>query len=169
MSKQVWDSKIHLLLGEAIYTHLYVYVDPAKVHGAQLADAFTFQADVRAAGAVLFSTGRIPLKNGPIKASPTVSDGATLGTVEGEIDDWNFTHQSWAATNGVRFLVVAKSDVSIPIKEIVRLVPGFGELIKGVLSLFGKVRVTVGHETVLIPIGRDGSGKVVSVNHVKIA
>jgi hypothetical protein len=168
MSKQVWDSKIHLLVGEAIYTHLYVYVDPAKVHGAELANAFTFQADVRAAGVDLFSTGRVPLKNGPIKAPPTVSDGSTLGTVEGEIDDWNFTHESWAKTNAVHFLVVAKSDVSVPIKEIVRLVPGFGELVKGILGLFGKVRVTVGHENVLIPIGRDGSGKVVSVNHVKI-
>ncbi len=166
MSKQVWDSKIHLLLGDAVYTHLYVYADPAHVQGGSLADAFTFQADVRAGGGDLFSTGRVPLKNGPIKAPPTVPGGSTLGTVEGEIDDWNFTSGSWATTQAVRFLIVAKSDVSVPVSEIVSLVPGFGTLVGGILGAIGKVRVTVGHETVLIPIKRDGHGKVVSINNV---
>lgn len=168
MTKQVWDSKIHLLLGDVVYTHLYVYVDPTKVQGDALANAFTFQADVRAASADLFSTGVVPLKNGPITAPPTVAGGGTLGKVEGEIDDWNFTSGSWATTNGVRFLVNAKSDVSVPISEIVKLVPGFGALVGGILSAFGKVRVTVGHETVIIPIKRDGTGKVVSINNVPI-
>jgi hypothetical protein len=155
-------------LGDAVYTHLYVCVDPSKAQGASLEHAFTFQADVRAAGVDVFSTGSVPLKNGPIVASPTVAGGSTLGTVDGEIDDWNFTSGSWEKTTGVRFLVVAKSDVSIPIKEIVRLVPGFGALIGGVLDLFGKIRVTVGHSNVLLPVGRDQNGKVVAVNHVPV-
>ena len=168
MSKQVWDSKIHLFAGEAVYTHLYVFVDPAKVQGEQLQHAFTFQADVRAAGTDLFSTGVVSLTNGPIKASPTVADGSTLGTVEGEIDDWNFTSHSWDKTDGVHFLIVAKSDVSIPVKEIVRLVPGFGALVGGILGLFGKIRITVGHENVHIPVSRDHTGKVVAINRVPI-
>jgi hypothetical protein len=167
MSEQVWDSKIKLFLGEAVYTHLFVYADPAKVQGAALADAFTFQADVRVAGAELFSTGVIPLKNGPIAASPSVA-GSNLGEVQGEIDDWNFSSDSWEKTNGVRFLVNAKTDVSIPVSEIAKLVPGFGTLVGVALGLFGKVRITVGHENVLISIGRDGSGKVLSVNGVAV-
>ena len=49
MSKQVWDSKIRLFLGDAVYTHLYVFADPTAVDN-NLENAFTFQADVRAAG-----------------------------------------------------------------------------------------------------------------------
>ena len=167
MSKQVWDSKIHLVLGDVVYTHLYAFVDPSKVNGGSLANAFTFQADVRAAGVQLFSTGVVPLANGPISAAPAIPD-SNLGTVEGEIDDWNFTNDSWAKTNGVRFLVVAKSDVSIPVSEIARLVPGFGGLIGVALGLIGKVRVTVGHENVLIPITRDATGNVTAINSVPI-
>jgi hypothetical protein len=168
MSKQVWDTKIHLLAGEVIYTHLYVYVDPTRVQGPGLQNAFTFQADVRAAGADLFTTGQVPLKNGSITAKPSVEGGETLGSVDGEIDDWNFTSGSWDKTTGVHFLIVAKSDVSIPIKEVAHLVPAVGPLIGGILGLFGKVRVTIGHENVLIPITRDGAGKIVSINHVPI-
>lgn len=167
MSKQVWDSKIHLFLGEAVYTHLYVFADPAKVNGASLQHAFTFQADVRAAGTDLFSTGTVPLKNGPIKASPTVAGGETLGTVEGEIDDWNVTSGSWDNATGVRFLVVAKSDLSVPASEIARLVPAFGQLLSAILRQV-KIRVTVGHSNVLLPIVRNANGHIVSINHVKI-
>lgn len=170
MAEQVWDSKIHLFLGDVVYTHFFVYADLTKVQGANLATAFTFQADVRAAGADLFSTGVVPLRNGPITASPTVAGGGTLGAVQGEIDDWNFSSDSWATTTGVHFLINAKADISVPISEIARLIPAFGSLVGGVIGLFGsKVRVTVGHENVLIPIGRDATGKVVSINHVVIS
>lgn len=158
MSKQVWDTKIHLFLGEAIYTHLYVYAEPAKVNGASLRNAFTFQADVRAAGTDLFSTGKVPLKNGPIKGSPTAKGGETLGTVGGEIDDWNVTSGTWSTATGVRFLVVAKSDLSVPASQIAKLVPAFGQLVSAILRNV-KIRVTVGHETVLIPIKRDAQAK----------
>jgi hypothetical protein len=160
-TKQVWDDKVHLVLGDVVYTHLYVYVDPAKVQGEDLATAFTFQADVRAAGADLWSTGSVPLKNGPISATPTASV-ATLGAVGGEIDDWGFTGASWSAATAVNFLVVAKADVSLPLS----LLPG---VIGTVVGLFGsKIRVTVGHENVLLSIQRDPTGKVVSINHIAV-
>ena len=166
MSKQVWDSKIHLILWDVIYTHLYVYVDTAKLKSLQ--SAFTFQAMVRAGGADLFDTKVIPLKNGAITAKPTVPGGSALGSVSGEIDDWNFTSVSWAKTTGVRFLVSAKGDVTIPLSKIASLVPAVGPLLSVAAKLFGKVRVTVGHENVLIPIQRDKSGKVVKINNVSV-
>lgn len=169
-SKQVWDSTLQLFLGNVVYTHFYVYVDPTQVQGNALQNAFTFQADVRAAGADLFSTGVVPLRNGPITAPPTVAGGGTLGSVQGEIDDWNFTSGNWSTTTGVHFLVSAKSDVTIPISELIKLVPGIGSLIGTVIGLFGsKVRVTVGHSNVLIPIVRDTSNNVKSINNVPMS
>jgi len=164
--KQVWDSKIQLFLGGAAYTHLYAFADPAKVNGETLQNAFSFQADVRAAGADMYSTGLVPLQNGPIIAPPTVPGLETLGSVQGEIDDFGFTSGSWATTIAVRFLIVAKSDVSIPMSVIARIVPAFGGVFGFAGGLFGKIRVTLGHENVLIPIVRDTKGNVVSINNV---
>lgn len=166
MSKQVWDSKIHLILGDVVYTHLYVYVDTTKLNSLQ--DAFTFQATVRAGGADLFDTTAVPLKNGAITAKPTVPDGGELGTVTGEIDDFNFTSDSWAKTTGIRFLVSAKGDVTVPLSKIVSLAPAVGPLLGIAAKLFGKVRVTVGHENVLIPIERNNGGEVVKINNVSV-
>jgi hypothetical protein len=153
-------------LGDVVYTHLYAYVDPTKTD--DLENAFTFQAVVRAGGADVFDSGQVALKNGPISAPPVVPGGAALGTVQGEIDDWNFVSGSWATTTAVRFLVSAKADVTVPLAVIARLVPGVGPLLGIAAGLFGKVRVTVGHENVLIPIVRDGTRKVVTINNVPI-
>jgi hypothetical protein len=168
-AKQVWDSTLHLFLGNVVYTHFYVYVDPTGVQGPSLENAFTVQVDVRAAGTDLFSTGVVPLQNGPIAAAPTIAGGGTLGSVQGEIDDWNFTSGDWSTTTGVHFLISAKSDVTVPISELVKLVPGFGSFIGVAVGIFGsKVRVTVGHSSVTIPIVRSAAGDVTSINSVPI-
>jgi hypothetical protein len=160
--QQVWDDKIHLFLGELIYTHLYVYVDTEKMNGNGLETAFTFQADVRVGGADLWTTGQVPLKNSAITAAPT-APVAALGSVEGEIDDWGFAGASWASATAVNFLVVAKADLSVPLRAL----PGIAGIVIGLIG--SKVRITVGHENVSLPIRRGAGGSIISINNTSLA
>ena len=161
-TKEVWDDKIHLVFGDVLYTHLYVSVDPTKMNGPTLETAFTFQADVRGAGIDLWSTGPVPLRNGAVVAKPTVAPATGLGTVQGEIDDWGFTGASWASATAINFLVVAKADLSVPIAAL-------GGLLGALGGLFGsKVRITIGHANVSIPIVRDANGNITSINHTPV-
>ncbi|HTW84012.1 MAG TPA: hypothetical protein VMD91_08110 [Candidatus Sulfotelmatobacter sp.] len=169
---QVWEDTIHLLLGNVIYTHLYAYVDPALAQGASLQNAFTFEADVRVASAELYTTARVPLANGALTATPTLAEyAAQLGTVQGEIDDWNClpTPGAWATATAVHFLIAAKADASVPLTTIEQAMPA----LKPVLGVVGpflpqKVRITIGHAPVHIPIARDQTGAVVAINGTRL-
>ena len=78
--------------------------------------------------------------------------------------DWNFTSASLSTTNGVIFSSWQRSDVSIPLSEVARLVPGLGVD----LGFFEKAHVTVGHENVLMPTWPQCSQQSSVINNVPI-
>jgi hypothetical protein len=175
---QVWDDKVHLFGGEAVYAHFFVFADWSTVD-TDLGNAFQFLVSIRVAGVQFWSTGQVALQNGAITANvdPTVTTlpGVSLSPVQGEIDDWSAidgTGKACAFDAGaaaVTFLVAGKADVTIPIRTLTALVGQLGgtagALLGGALGgLFGaKVRVSIGHSNVSIPIHRDGSGKITQI------
>jgi len=166
---QVWDNVQHIFLGNTVYAHHYVYADLSKVN-SDLQNAFAYQVDLRVGGADLTYARKEPLSNG---ALGTGNISATLGSVDGEVDDWGATtadgkdvSAAWNPTAAsVHFLVVSKADVTAPLSELAGLVPVVGPIIKGVGSFLGtKVKLTIAHDNVVIPIHRDGTGKIIKIN-----
>lgn len=175
---QVWDDKVHLFGGEAVYAHFFVFADWSQVDAA-LGNAFQFQVSIRVAGIQFWTTGQVALQNGAIMANVDSAvaalPGVSLSPVQGEIDDWSAIDGTGKAcafgtdAAAVTFLVAGKADVTIPIRTLTALVGQLGgvagALIGGALGgLFGaKVRVSIGHSNVSIPIHRDANGTVTQI------
>lgn len=170
----VWDDKVHLLLGELIYAHFYVYVRWSDVD-SDLQHAFDIQVTIRAGGVQLWDTGVLPLKDGQLTAKPAV---AVLPVIEGELDDWdcldaNGDHGNWPKATLLTFLVSAKTDVTIPISEICAALATLGPAgiaaaaVVKLATTFGskKARITIGHTNVAIPVARDTAGRITQIGH----
>ena len=67
-------------------------------------------------------------------------------------------------TNDAQLLVVALSDVGIPVSEIARSVAQGA----GIVDLFEKVQITVENLSALGAADRNRAGRVTSINHVAI-
>lgn len=188
MANQVWDDKAHLFLGEAgIYAHFYAFADWTKVD-ADLKNAFTFQIAIRVCGAQVWDTGIVPLQNGAItaKPDPSIPASANVPAIQGEIDDWAATNaqhvvtDTWSQASTVGFLVSSKADVTLPVSQLASLLGRVGGPIgaaAGILATFAlasfgrKVRVTIGHNNVTIPVVRDQAGHVTQLgaSHAPVA
>lgn len=180
---QVWDSKVHLLGGEVVYAHHYVYADPSQVND-DLRHAFKYQAVVRVGGVQLWDSGKVPLQNGPITAKPDPAVQAfNLGTLDAEIDDFDgldsqghSTGANWSNAAALSFLVSAKAAITLPTATIATALAALGPagvaaraLLLGASLFAKKVHITLGHSNVTIPLQRDASRKLVQVNHVPMA
>ncbi len=175
--QQVWDDKAHLFGGEAVYAHFFVFVDWDQVD-ANLANAFQFAVSVRVAGIQFWATQQVALAAGPVQATldpkvAAIATGQLPRAIAGEIDDWSGVDgsgdASWTAATSVRFLVAGKADVTLPVAALAALVGRLGgaagSLIGFAAGLFGsKVRVTIGHSNVAIPVHRDANGRITQIN-----
>jgi hypothetical protein len=175
--QQVWDDKVHLFGGEAIYAHFFAYVDWTKVD-ASLENAFQFLVSIRVAGVQFWATDQVTLANGSIQANldpkvAAVAGGQLPRTIEGEIDDWSGVdaagNANWPEATSLRFLVAGKADVTLPVSLLAGLVGRVGgvagAILGGAASLFGsKVRISIGHSNVSIPVHRDGNGRITQIN-----
>ena len=178
--QQVWDDKVHLFGGEAIYAHFFVYVDWSKVD-ADLQHAFEFLVSIRVAGVQFWATEQVPLQNGPVTAKldqavAAIATNQLPSTIQGEIDDWSAVDDSgvagdWAKAASLKFLISSKADVTLPVSLLGGLVGRLGGTAGSIVGLaaglFGsKVRVTIGHSNVSIPVHRDASGRCTQINAV---
>jgi hypothetical protein len=171
MLTQVWDDKKHILLGDVVHAHFFVFADPAKVQ-TDLEHAFAFQVDFRVAGIEIAHAPEPPplnpLANGPIGTSAI---SPTVGSVGGSINDFRATDVSDKAVTftdpagtAVHFLVVGTADVPVPVADLLSLVPVLGTIIRFVPFLPKTVRFNIGHDDIRIPITRDAAGKITAVN-----
>jgi len=175
--QQVWDDKAHLFGGEAIYAHFFVFVDWDQVD-ANLANAFQFLVSVRVAGIQFWGSPQITLANGAVQATldpkvAAIATGQLPKEIDGEIDDWSGVdaggNATWTAATSVRFLVTGKADVTLPVAVLGALVGRLGgtagSLIGVAAGLFGsKVRLSIGHSNVVIPVHRDATGRITQIN-----
>ena len=179
---QVWDDKVHLFLGEAIYAHFYVFADPAKVD-SDLQHAFSFQTTIRVGGIQFWDTGAIPLTDTQISAKPDQSlQSFNLPTLDGAISGFEGLDSqgrpagaNWSNAVVVSFVVTSKADVTLPVSELATALAALGPAgvaARAVLmasSVFArKVRLSIGHSNVTIQLQRDASGKIVQINHVAV-
>jgi hypothetical protein len=174
---QVWDDKVHLFGGETVYAHFFTYVDWSKID-ADLQHAFAFLVSIRVAGIQFWASKQVALQNGEVDAvlDPSVAvvaGGQLPNAIRGEIDDCSGVDAQgaadWKKATSLRFLLSSKADVTIPVSLLGGLVGRLGGaagLLVGLAAgLFGgKVRVTIGHSNVSIPIHRDGNGRITQIN-----
>jgi hypothetical protein len=165
---QVWDRVQHIFLGNVVYAHHYVYADLSKVN-TDLQNAFAYQVDLRVGGGDLAHARKEPLSNGGLGTGNI----GTLGSVNGEVDDWGATTAGGADIGGnwnpsaasVHLLVVSKGDVAASLSALAGLVPVAGPIIKGIASfLGGKAKLTIAHDNIIIPIHRDAQGYIIAIN-----
>jgi hypothetical protein len=174
---QVWDDKVHLFGGEAVHAHFFVYADWSEVDDDPQ-HAFAFLVSVRVAGIQFWASQQVPLQNGAVDAEldptvATIATGQLPRAIHGEIDDCAGINDSgavdWARATSVRFLLSSKADVTLPVALLGTLVGRLGGtagLLVGLATgLFhSKVRLTIGHSNVAIPIHRDGRGFITQIN-----
>jgi hypothetical protein len=166
---EVWNEIITLFrIGgvKVVEARLFVAQDDTKA----LPEAFAMLVSMRVLGAEIDSdtaTNHFPVTNGDVKIPIAVSTFS--GNLAGTISHWHgstaagtpSTSPAWTDAEHVAFTLSALGKVTIPVSDILALVPGIGGFLRVLLSaLPGKqVGFTLGTVNVEIPVHRV-SGKV---------
>jgi hypothetical protein len=135
-----------------------------------LANAYRMLCSLRILGTQIdndAATNNFAVKDGPIAVPVSVSTFS--GSVAGKISGFQGTTKTgaasadtnWKDAEHVEFTLAAVGNVSIPVSDILALVPGIGFVLRAVLTALpgGKVNFNLGQTDIHIPVLRDTSGK----------
>lgn len=163
---EVWNEVRTLFkLGavKVVEARLFVAQDDTK----PLPNAFRMLVSLRILGAQIDNDGttnNFAVANGDVTIPVSVS--TFQGNVSGAVGSWHgtdgngsaSTDESWARAEKVGFSLTAISRVTIPVSDILTLVPGIGGILRILLSALPgqKVSFALGQVDVDIPIHRRG-------------
>jgi len=161
---EVWNefsTLFRLGASKVVEARLFVAQDDTK----PLPSAFQMLVSLRVLGAEIdndTATNNFPVKDGAVKIPIVVSTFS--GNVDGMISNWHgttangsaSTDPQWKDVERVSFTLAATGRITIPVTDILALVPGIGGLLRLLLSaLPGKqISFTLGSTVVEIPVHR---------------
>jgi hypothetical protein len=169
---EVWNESpllLKLVGFHVVQANLFVAVDDSV---PVLSNAYRMLCSLRILGAQIdndVATNNFAVKNGPV--SIPVSVNTFNGKVDGSVSLWRgvtaagapSTDPNWADADFVEFTLAAVGNVTIPVADILALVPTVGPILKLLLNALPgqKVSFNLSHTDVKVPVHRDGTGKAV--------
>ena len=143
----------------------------AQDDSANLSNAFQMLVSLRILGAQIDddpTTNNFPVANGSV--SLPVAVARFSGNVDGAVANWhgsdpdgsNSSDPSWAKAEKVGFSLSALGKITVPVADVVSLVPGVGGILRILLNALPGQRVTfaLGQVDVDIPVHRVGTAVV---------
>jgi hypothetical protein len=169
---EVWNETpilVKLIGAHVVQANLFVALDDSVKN---LSNAYRMLCSLRILGAQIDNdnaTNNFPVKNGPVSIPISVSTFS--GNVDGSVSLWrgvtaagdSSSDPNWADAEFVEFTLAAVGNVTVPVADILALVPTVGPILKLLLKALPgqKVSFNLSHTDVKVPVHRDGAGNVV--------